>query len=167
MEYSPRCRIGAARAATSGVRSVAPVPSRWWTRARPTGRRAERASPSCAAAWPTATGRCRPTAPRPRLESVCSDSSGQVLVHPNHVAHRDAVLLHPGRVAALGAEEVAFDLPRAEPGLLVEGELPDAGVGGAHHGPGHALGPQPAEDGAQQPGADPATVVGFVDGHRL
>jgi hypothetical protein len=42
----------------------------------------------------------------------------QLLIHPDHVAQGDAVLLDPVRVAAGGAEEVAFDPPEAEAGLL-------------------------------------------------
>src|SRR4051794_35131985 len=94
-------------------------------------------------------GVLRPAAPQPgRRPLEVADlrlADGvitQLLVHPHHVAQRDAVLHDPVGVAALGPEVIALDLPEAEPRFLVEGELPDPGVAGAHHDPAHAVGPQ-------------------------
>jgi len=43
----------------------------------------------------------------------------EVLIHPDHVPQRDAVLLDPLGVAAFRGEEVPFDPSETESGLLV------------------------------------------------
>jgi hypothetical protein len=59
--------------------------------------------------------------------------SSKLLVEPDHVAVRQAVLTLIRVIPFLGSEVIALDPAEAESRFLVEGDLSYAGVAGADH----------------------------------
>src|SRR3954449_11676557 len=73
--------------------------------------------------------------------------SRKLLVEPDHVAVRQAVLTLVRVIALLGREVIALDPPEAESRFLVESDLSYAGVAGADHRTAEAAATQVGQNG--------------------
>src|SRR5918999_6217744 len=93
--------------------------------------------------------------------------SSKILVEPDHVPVRQAVLTLVRVVAFLGGEVIALDPPDAESRFLVEGDLSYAGVAGADHRAAESAGAQIGQNARQHPLSQAAIVLSWVDGHRF
>src|SRR5688572_30117582 len=102
--------------------------------------------------------------------TLCGQALGmptrKILVEPDHVAVRQAVLTLVRVIPFLGCEVIALDPPEAESRFLVEGDLPYAGVAGANHRAAETAGAQVGQNTRQHPLSQAAIMLTWVDGDR-
>src|SRR5918994_3053656 len=92
--------------------------------------------------------------------------SSKILVEPDHVAVRQAILTLVRVIPFLGCEVIALDPPEAESRLLVESELSYAGVTGTDNCAAEPAGAQVSQNAHQHPPPQAAIVLRWANGDR-